>query len=293
MFGLLVLGRNRPQRIFILTGLGNTGKTTVCLIAEGLVGRDNCAELRTNQLEGRFEMARLLNKTLVFGADVAANFPMTESAYRLKSIVGGDPLVVERKNSNEDFRFKGDINALITANVRLLVKLHGDFDKSAWGRRLCPINFDRKPLKKRITNFDQVLLKEEGSGILNFAIEGLRAYYKDEQSKGDICLSEGQIQRVEKLLSESDGLRKFITEELVEEDGKDSSSDELVAGYALYAKAKGWRTPRRRTIENQSQDLILETWAIPQSHNLRRDGKICRGYRGLRCRAESELDPSD
>jgi len=293
MFGLLVLGRNRPQRIFILTGLGNTGKTTVCLIAEGLVGRDNCAELRTNQLEGRFEMARLLNKTLVFGADVAANFLMTESAYRLKSIVGGDQLVGERKNSNEDFRFKGDINALITANVRLLIKLHGDFDKSAWGRRLCPINFGRKPLQKRIPNFDQVLLKEEGSGILNLAIEGLRAYYKDEESTGDICLSEGQKQRVEKLLSESDGLRSFVTGELVEEDGEDVTTEEIITAYAKFAKQRGWRVQSRRTIENQAQDLMLEIWGVPRDHDIQRDGKSRRGYRGLRCRAENELDPDE
>ena len=35
LFGLLVLGLNRPQRIFILTGPGNTGKTTIGLVAEG------------------------------------------------------------------------------------------------------------------------------------------------------------------------------------------------------------------------------------------------------------------
>jgi phage/plasmid-associated DNA primase len=38
MFGLLILGRNRPQRIFILLGAANTGKTTTGLIAEGLIG---------------------------------------------------------------------------------------------------------------------------------------------------------------------------------------------------------------------------------------------------------------
>src|SRR5262249_16047373 len=65
MFGLLVLGRNRPQRIFILVGAGNTGKTTTGLIAEGLIGQENCAELRTAQLDGRFELARLVDKILV------------------------------------------------------------------------------------------------------------------------------------------------------------------------------------------------------------------------------------
>jgi putative DNA primase/helicase len=293
MFGLLVLGRNRPQRIFILTGPGNTGKTTVCLIAQGLVGQNNCAELRTNQLEGRFEMARLLNKTLIFGADVAANFLMTESAYRLKSIVGGDPMVGERKNSNEDFRFKGDINAIITANVRLLIKLHGDFDKSAWFRRLCLINFCREPLKKRIANFDQVLLKEEGSGILNFAIQGLRAYYKDQESKGDICLSEAQVQRIEKLLSESDGLRRYITEELVEDGGDGVTSNEIVIGYAKYAKAKKWMIQSRRTIESMTQDLVLEVWGIGQDNHVKRGDKKVRGYPGLRMRATTELDPDE
>jgi phage/plasmid-associated DNA primase len=218
---------------------------------------------------------------------------MTESAYRLKSIVGGDPLVGERKNSNEDFRFNGDINAIITANVRLLIKLHGDFDKSAWGRRLCPINFHREPLKKRITNFHQILLKEEGSGILNWAINGLLAYYKDEESKGDILLSEGQIQRVEKLLSESDGLRTFITEELIEEDGKDVTSNEIVVGYAKYAKAKKWIIPKRRTIESMTQDLILEVWGITQDNHIKRGDKGIRGYLGLRLRAESEPDPDE
>jgi phage/plasmid-associated DNA primase len=270
MFGLLVLGRNRPQRIFVLTGHGNTGKTTVCLIAKGLVGERNCAELRTNQLEGRFEMARLLDKTLVFGADVAANFLMTESADRLKSIVGGDPLVGERKNSNEDFRFKGDINALITANVRLLIKMHGDFDRSAWGRRLFLINFVGDPVKNRIVNFDQILLKEEGSGILNFAIDGLLAYYKDEATTGDIAMNDEQRQRVEKLLSESDGLRTFITTELVEEDGTDVTTDEIVVAYAKYARKKKWRVQRKRTIENQAQDLILEAWGVTQSHDIKR-----------------------
>lgn len=290
LFGLLVLGLNRPQRIFILTGPGNTGKTTIGLIAEGLIGPQNCAELRTSQLEGRFELARLVGKTLVFGPDVSANFLMTESAYRLKSIVGGDPLIGERKNSNQDFRFKGDINALITANERLLVKLNGGFDQSAWRRRLCLIDFDREPVTKRIPHFDQVLLAQEGSGILNLAIAGLGDYYRDEDARGDIILDGNQIARVEKLLSESDGVRSFITGELVEADGADLSADELVVAYATYAKAKGWKIARRRTIESQSQDLLLEIWGVPQSHNLERGGKGVRGYRGMRLKRVDESD---
>jgi hypothetical protein len=104
-------------------------------------------------------------------------------------------------------------------------------------------------------------------------------------------LSEQQQARIDKLLSQSEGLRTFITEELVETDGADLSNDEIVVGYATYAKAKGWRVPRRRIIENQLQDLMLEIWASPQAHNIQRDGKTSRGYRGIRIRGESETDP--
>jgi putative DNA primase/helicase len=295
MFGLIVLGRNRPQRIFILIGAGNTGKTTTGLVAEGLIGRDNCAELRTAQLDGRFELARLVDKILVFGPDVASNFLMTKGAHRLKSIVGGDPLVAERKNSNESFPFKGDLNALITANEDLLIRLHGDFDRSAWERRLCPVRFDREhnPIKREIRFFHRELLEKEGSGILNFALSGLRDYYRDEKTCGDLVLSAEQTSRIENLLTQSEGFRTFISRELVETDGEDISVDELIVAYARYAKAREWRTPKQQTLQEQAEELMVQIWGIPRSHSVERGGKNVRGYRGVRIRGENEDDPDD
>jgi hypothetical protein len=40
-------------------------------------------------------------------------------------------------------------------------------------RRLVIIDYNGRPPEKRIEGFDKVLIEEEGSGILNFAIEGL------------------------------------------------------------------------------------------------------------------------
>ena len=291
MFGLLVLGRNRPQRIFIFVGAGNTGKTTVGLIAEGLIGQENCAELRTTQLDSRFELARLVNKTLVFGPDVASNFLMTKGAHRLKSIVGGDPLIAERKNSNEPFPFKGDLNALITANEDLLVSLHGSFDRTAWERRLFLLPFDREPITVRIPGFHQVLLMEEGSGILNFALDGLRDYYADEAVRGDLVLSAEQASRIDKLLTQSDGFRTFLTEELVSAEGVDISVEELIEAYADYARKRTWRIAKRQTLQEQAQDLMLQVWGVARSNSVEREQRNVRGYRGVRLREENEHDP--
>jgi phage/plasmid-associated DNA primase len=290
MFGLLILGRNRPQRIFVIIGPGNTGKTTTGLVAEGMIGQENCAELRTAQLDSRFELARLVDKTLVFGPDVSSNFLMAKGAHRLKSIVGGDPLIAERKNSNEPFPFKGDLNALITANEDLLVRLHGDFDRTAWERRLCLIFFGRAPVTIRIPLFHRVLLAEEGSGILNFSLGGLLEYYQDEEARGDLILSTEQKARIENLLTQSDGFRTFITEELVADDYENISVEELVETFARYAKSKGWRIPKQQTLQEQAQELMLEVWGVGRSNSVERNDKNVRGYRGIRFRYEDEND---
>jgi P4 family phage/plasmid primase-like protien len=289
MLGLMVLGINRPQRIFILSGAPNTGKTTLGRLITNLIGVWNYAELRTEQLAGRFETSRAYGKTLLFGPDVKANFLQSAGAYRLKSLVGGDPMDGEKKNSNEDFPFAGDLNALITTNCKLLVRLQGDY--GAWYRRLIIIQYDGQAPAKRIDQFHRLLLETEGSGILNWAIEGLVEYEKDHGVNGDIALTEAQQNRVSALLSESDGLRQFLSSEIVDCGEGDLSSDEIVGRYAGYAKARGWRPLRATIVQTQVRDLLFELFGVSQSHSLQRDGEACRGYRGLRFREPGETDP--
>jgi len=196
MMGLIVSGRNRAQRIFILTGGANTGKTTLALTMQNLIGKWNCVELRPHLLGERFELARTLGKTLYLGPDVPSNFLQSLGASRLKSLVGDDPMDAERKNSNEHFPFRGSLNVLITSNSRLLVRLHGDH--SAWSRRLVLLNFNGEPPKKRIENFAEMLVRTEGAGILNLALEGLVKFERDWYEHGDLVLNSEQVARVEK-----------------------------------------------------------------------------------------------
>ncbi|HET9375186.1 MAG TPA: DUF5906 domain-containing protein [Chthoniobacterales bacterium] len=98
-FGQLLTEYNSIQRLLVLEGLPETGKSTTAEIAKLLVGTRNCAELRTKHLEGRFEIGRLWGRTLVIGADVPPWFLNQEGSYRLKSIVGGDLLDAGKKSS--------------------------------------------------------------------------------------------------------------------------------------------------------------------------------------------------
>jgi hypothetical protein len=118
--------------------------------------------------------------------------------------------------------------------------------------------------------------------------------------RGDIVLSDNQNSRVAGLLSESDGLRTFLETELVLTKGADVTDDEITIAFAKYARTKQWRLLKASVIRNQVQDLMMELYAMAQSHDIKREGtdkdgnpktKTNRGYHGVRLREPDEDDP--
>ena len=101
--GLFLLGRNIVQKMLILHGLGETGKSTFSEVARKLIGVMNCSELRTHLLHERFEIGSYIGKHLLIGADVASTFLNSRGAYRLKALVGGGP--ARRRAQGRQFPF--------------------------------------------------------------------------------------------------------------------------------------------------------------------------------------------
>jgi putative DNA primase/helicase len=86
--GQCLLGRNLTQQILLLDGVGGSSKSTTILALRGIVGAVNTMELRTKHLEDRFEIGRMLGKTLLLGSDAKSDFLSGPGASRLKAIVG-------------------------------------------------------------------------------------------------------------------------------------------------------------------------------------------------------------
>ena len=169
-FGQSLLGRNPSQTFMILQGTPGGGKSTLVNILETVIGRENVMELRPGHLGGRFETQRFLGKTLLTGKDVGADFFESQAAGVLKAIVGGDTLYSESKHDNDSAAVAGDFNVAIATNTNLRICLDGDGD--AWRRRMLIVNYDRPKPVKPIPDFDQLLLREEGEGILRWLVEG-------------------------------------------------------------------------------------------------------------------------
>ena len=205
--GQCVLGRNLSQTFMMLTGTPGAGKSQLLSVIVGLVNKANWTELRLPQMSDRFEMYRLLDKTLATGRDVPSDFLRSKASHNLKSLVGGDPISAEAKNKNDCYDFVGEINVVITANSTLTVNI--DADNKAWERRMLWIDYNCEPVpdEKKIDDFGEFLLEKEGPGILKWAIEGA---CKLITHGGQIPRSEEHKRRIRELLLESDSVRAFV-----------------------------------------------------------------------------------
>jgi phage/plasmid-associated DNA primase len=280
--GQCLLGTNLTQRILLLDGVAGASKGTIVLITVGIIGEKNTCELRTEHLDGRFEIGRMIGKTLLLGADVKADFLSSEGASRLKALVGGDRLEAELKTSNKRVYVNGNFNAIITSNSRLRVRLEGD--QSAWDRRLAIAKYERPFRGNKIPNVHQLLLQSEGSGILNWCIEGAQKLLKSIKETGDISLSVRQRERVKTLLSESDSLRIFLRENITHVRGLDLTVGEIIAEYNRYCVKAEWAPIPATIAQRQLEQLMLELFGVVKVKCVKRDGKDQRGFFNVRIR---------
>jgi putative DNA primase/helicase len=286
-FGLALFGYNLPQRFLILDGTPNGGKGTLARIIQALVGIENSYQLRTECLNERFETFRCRGKTLLIGPDVSGDFLMQRGAGMLKVLVGGDPISAEGKGLNGDFTMFGIFNIVMTSNSRLRIRLDGDV--GAWRRRILSVRFENPPPSKRILDFDKILLKKEGSGILLWALQGFAKLQAEFEACGDFKLTPTQLQRVDSLLSESDSLRLFIQNGLERSDSDSITSLEFQQAYAKYCAKRDWVPMPTSVANREACTLMLEIWQSPQGHSVQRDGKSNRGWNRVRLLPEVSM----
>ena len=279
--GQCLLGVNMTQTFLLLTGTAGGGKGTIVNVIREVIGGDKVVELRTSQLEKRFEYAQFIGKTLLTGSDVRSDFLLQRGASHIKSLCGGDPLTAEIKCVTGGVNLKGDFNIIITANDRPLLNIDGD--TNAWRRRVLWIPFERPRTANPIPNFDQLLFNEEGPGILNWMIEGAVKVLRDGIPGHTLA-----AQRLDLLLRESDSIYGFLSE-CVEIDPDCGERDGLTCyalqrAYERWCDGNGYTKLPEREAGRKMKETIGHLFRIGQSHDLLENGLSARGYRNLRPR---------
>ena len=280
--GMALMQRNRCQVFLLLTGTGGGGKGMVASLIRRLVGDENCSELRTDHMGGRFEAGLLVSKTLLVGADVPPDFLQTGGASRLKAWTGGDCLQAEFKGRSEGVSVVGDWNVLITANTRLRINVQGDL--GAWSRRILLLEFNQPKPATVIPKYHDVLLREEGSGILNWFLEGAETLATIVTNAQPFPLTSAQRQRVDNLLSESDSVRFFILNHVRRSSLSADcvTSENLFRGYLQVCGAKDWQSEPERRFQQRAAELMLELHQAVAVKHLERQNREESGKRGYR-----------
>ena len=107
---------SRDQAIFLLgktngglSNNGSNGKGTFQDLLQAIIGDDNTAHLKVDDMDKRFMINELVGKTVNIGDDLQSNVYIDNSS-NFNSAVTGDVIFTDRKNKKPiSFRFKGTI----------------------------------------------------------------------------------------------------------------------------------------------------------------------------------------
>jgi P4 family phage/plasmid primase-like protien len=278
--GLALIGVNLAQTFLILSGTAGGGKGTLVRIIVGIIGAENVGSLRPDLLGERFELGRLLGKSLLYGPDVPGNFLNCKGASVLKSITGGDLATLELKGSNERLGILCRFNAIVTCNSRLTLRLEGDAD--AWRRRLGIIEFLKPKTENVIADLSERILADEGPGVLNWMLDGLD---KVQANGWQLRLTDAQQHVVDDLLLESEADMVFAKECLEKNGTASLTVSNCYEHYVAFCNERGWAAMARKRFSCSIADTVARIFGLTVRNDIQdASGKAQRGWKGMKCK---------
>lgn len=277
--GYTLTGTTGEQVFFFLHGAGSNGKSTFILTMQGLLGafcRRIATEAVTLQKTGSpgtlrdQAAARLIGARMGVVSEVERNARFAEGW--LKDLTGGGVVATKilYENPSETLptaKLWIDANHEPRAMPGAVDSEYADTD-SFW-RRLREIPFNVPvPVRERVLDFHRILLREEGPGILAWAVEGCLDWQKNGLPvPNEITEATDAYRRKE------DTLRPFIEEWLVPDEKVKVTHKDTYEAYKLWASNNGESRVARR---------ILREWLIERGfrtvHDAQR-GDCWKGYR--------------
>jgi len=202
MFGYCLLKNYRYNIAFMLLGGGENGKSTLLKLLRKFLGDENVVPASLQELcHDPFAKAELYQKLANIHADLPAN-PLKQTG-NFKMLTGEDRIRGNKKHK-EPFNFDNYAKLIFSAN-----ELPKTWDMShAFFRRWIIINFPNvfEGDKKDPAILEKITTREELSGLLNWALEGLQRII---ENKG-FSFSKTREEVEKEWVLRTDSLRAFV-----------------------------------------------------------------------------------
>ena len=230
--GYSLTGETKEHALFLLYGKGANGKSTFLEVVRHVLGdyaqtADFASFMVSKNQTVRNDIAKLNGARLVTATESESGKRMSEAV--VKQLTGGDT-VTARFLYSEHFEFVPQFKLWLGTNHK--PKIVGA-DDGIWRRiRLIPFTVQipkahqDKDLPKK--------LKAEASGILNWALEGLRQWQKTGLAEPDTVTEATSEYR-----ADQDVLQHFIDALCTTGAGKRARGSALYAAYKLWAETAG------------------------------------------------------
>ena len=250
--GYSLTGETSEQVLFFLYGFGANGKSTFVTTIQQMLG-DYAAQTpsRTLMTRGRGannDVARLRGARFVATTETEEGNRFDES--ELKILTGGD-MIAARFLYQEHFEFQPDFKIWISGNHKPFIRGN---DIGIW-RRIRLIPFDVTiPVAEQDRELT-IKLKEELSGILNWAIEGCLKW----QEEGGLITPKKVEEATSEYRTELDLIRRWIEECCEKKPHVQTSSSELYQSYKRWATDNGEWVMSHKVFGNKLKEHWYES----------------------------------
>jgi len=252
------------DKAFLLIGEGSNGKSTLLNLLTKFLGKENVSSISLQDLDtNRFAVAELHGKL----ANVYADLPdrALNHTGKFKMLTGGDIISAERKFKGH-FTFINYAKLIFSCNK---VPESRD-DTTAFYRRWIMINFPNKFEGENINPniLEEISTEEELSGLLNWALEGLRRLLKNGHFSNSITTEEIR----EQYIKQSNPVLAFVEDRLISDSQGEISKDELYRLFCDYCEEVGLPTKAKNVFGRE-----LPRYIAVDSGQTRDKGTVWRG----------------
>ncbi|MCI2170985.1 DNA primase family protein [Schleiferilactobacillus perolens] len=253
---------SRGQAIFLVGSTvstsenGSNGKGTFQDLVQAIVGDENTAHLKVDEMDKRFAIINLLGKSVNIGDDLQANVYIDNSS-NFNSATTGDMLYSDVKNKKPvALRFKGAMIQSTNEMPRFKNQTGGTYRRMV----LVPFNahFSGENDNPEVKN-DYIHRQDVREWFLAQALEMpfFKRFTTPEVSK----------QMLEGFKLDNDPIRQFVADELALDDrsllrigGTDDFDDGVYSQYVTWARNNGFNKPvSRPNFTAQLKGLLNET----------------------------------
>jgi P4 family phage/plasmid primase-like protien len=266
--------------IFFFVGEGRNGKDTFIKTIQDIIGRENCSGIDLDRLGDRFQDTELYGKLVNFSAEPKTKTLTTEPVKRAS---GESPISAEIKGKQKQFLFINYAKLICSANRLPTVR-----DTTiAWWDRIVILNFPVYiPPEKRIPNIEDQWLKdeEERSGIVNWALEGLRRLLQNKRFTTSKMMEEMK----EEYMRWSNPIDYFISKKCILDPKEWIKKSELYDAYKEFCEEEGLPIESE---ENFGKTIRMKPKV--KSEHKKIQGKKVRVWVGIGLKSEEEEEEGE